>query len=888
MADGPVASTAQATDRKALWLGRAWPYLLVTLVGLWVLWPSPFGGPIRSADHVVHLARAQLWADQLAQGQLRGWTWAWFFGAPIGELYPPLSDLLVLGLRVLTLGLVSWPTAYAFAFAFAFCLQGWVLVVLARRLSLGALVGVVAASCALLDPGFTREGGFMYTVYFGVWPQALSTSLCWLALAFLVESPAQARVPVVAPRPGLAALAWGLAILAHPIALPVGALTLVAWVVFSPTREGFGEVFVRTSVAWGFALLLAAWWLLPMLEHRAWMASYGWLFAPLQKMLEWLGDGRWAQRMPPAVGYAAIAGVSLALVRGPRPLRALAVSSVGLWLLASSDVFWQLRLDRLSEGFTHIQYQRFLIAAKPGLYLLGAWVAVSPWVEHGPALLARLRRSSTPAVAGQPRFAYLSLALGLAMVVWMLRDTSRAAREHGVGEVQMHRGYGDVEIDDEDFAAALAWIEDRREQSDTFWRFSVRDSRNVHWFMDASAYTQAPLYKSGFTPGDNFVHKPESGSRDMLDVLRVRYLIRRVAHERALPKEVARFGDLHIIERALPTRSETATAGTGPLRVRLQGPGTVTARDQSPLHLRFDAVDTSPESRLVFDVAGHPGWRIEHEGAPVSWHEVPAWSRPDDPAQRATVEARRRGALRGGRAQGDTGREPILIAVAPATDGSYTIRFDPPATRGRVGAALTLLACVWLLWAWRRDASWAPAAARRLRLWHLGLAVLAVGLWAGSRWLTARSAEKNTILGWAQVGPGVTAGPLKTDMLIRPSLRVQVPSNGTREVTLAGVPCDQALSGWVAIDDDESKVTRNARAGYDVSLSSAGSAKGLAQVHVPHRAGRVALHVAPVACDGQSAGATLQLTVENPNPAARTLGLWLAPQAPSGDSEARP
>ena len=63
-----------------------WSYavaaVMATLAAAWVLWPIPRGVMPRSADHMVHMARAAQLADELAQGQLRGWSDRWFFGTP--------------------------------------------------------------------------------------------------------------------------------------------------------------------------------------------------------------------------------------------------------------------------------------------------------------------------------------------------------------------------------------------------------------------------------------------------------------------------------------------------------------------------------------------------------------------------------------------------------------------------------------------------------------------------------------------------------------------------------------------------------------------------------------------------------------------------------------
>ena len=132
------------------------------------------------------------------------------------------------------------------------------------------------------------------------------------------------------------------------------------------------------------------------------MASYGWLFASFESMATWLhDDGRWAQRMPAAVGFVALAGVVLAGAGAGRVARFVALFTLVQWLLASSDVFWQLRLDRFSEGFTHIQYQRFLIGAKPGLFLCAGLASIAP-AGVGAAALPRARNLALARVGDPP------------------------------------------------------------------------------------------------------------------------------------------------------------------------------------------------------------------------------------------------------------------------------------------------------------------------------------------------------------------------------------------------------------------------------------------------------------------------------------------------------
>jgi hypothetical protein len=152
------------------------PLVLVTTLALWLLWPVPAGRMPLSADHTVHLTRITMFAEQLGQGRLRGWDTTWFFGTPVGELYPVLGDLVVVAIHGLGLGALSWPQAYALGLTVVFTTQGWAMLRVGRALGLGPVPGLVAALWLLADAGAYREGGWLYTVAYGVWPQALATA----------------------------------------------------------------------------------------------------------------------------------------------------------------------------------------------------------------------------------------------------------------------------------------------------------------------------------------------------------------------------------------------------------------------------------------------------------------------------------------------------------------------------------------------------------------------------------------------------------------------------------------------------------------------------------------------------------------------------------------
>lgn len=894
-------------SRAAELLRRLGPAALVTALGLWLLWPVPSGVMPLSADHTVHLTRAWLYGQQLAGGHVTGWSPYWYFGFPLGELYPVLGDLVVAALRGASLGLLSWPQSYALAFTLVFLLQGWALLRCGRALGLGALPGLVAAGLALLDVGAYREGGWIYTVFYGVWPQALATSLAWLAFAELALA-ARAREDMSlatgpsGPGPktrrgahrhlAYAALAAGGALLAHPMSLPMFALGAPLWLLTvgvrgaggaaAPVRARLAAASVDLGLALGLGLGLAAWWLWPMTAHSAWMASYGWLYAPLESMLRMLARGQWTQLMAPAAGWAALLGLAGALVSRGGVLRFVALWSLLHWLLASTDLFWGLRLDRLGSGFSHLQYQRFLTAAKPGLFLLAGAAVGGLWAR------ARGLWSTSPSdmpawtwLRGHARKASAGLlaAGALALLAWTARDAWTLAQEHEVGVVQTERFPGKPELDAR-YQELLAWLARVRPPPEDPWRLAVRADRNAHWFMDAPVSTGAPLYKLGFTPGDNFVHKPESGEDAVLDRAGVRYLL---THGGPAPRDAAlveRFGPFQVHERAHPE----------PL-AHVDGAGVVAVEsaDLPAGHARLRVERAAPGDRLVVHVAGYPRWDLSFTpdgGAPetVEWIEVPVVG--EGPA--ATLAQRRAGELRGGKAHGDDGSEPTLIS-APARDGVYTLRY----VRWRwfdVAAALASLAALALtVFLYRSDrpaARLRPLARRVARPAVFAALALLLALAAGARWRRAAAREEPLASAWLAEGrvlaaSGVRPGPLKTDMLIFPAVLVDA-RRGPAEVVFPGATLGPALEGWVALDDDDAKQRRRGTWRVEFAARPEGAADftPLAEFQLAHRPDRQRLAdrvPVPEAIQGR---ADLRVRVSASGEAPPRLGFDLALEAP--------
>ncbi len=832
----PSADTLKALALK--W----WPTVVITALGLAVLWPIPLGQMPLSADHPVHLTRAWMWAQELASGNVRGWSPVWFFGTPVGELYPVLGDAIVVAFRVLSLGLLDWSTAYALGFTLVFLTQGWVLLRAGKALGWGVLPGLVAAALAIIDVGAYREGGFIYTIYYGVWPQALATSFTWLGIAELTRLPKAKDAAQVRRTIAHAAAAMGAALLAHPMSMAVLALAgpIVVFTTGVGSTARLRHSTARGMVAGALGVLLALWWVVPMFSHRAWMASYGWLWQPLDVLVPRALEGRWAQSMPPLVGHCVTGGIVLVALVGSRAARAFAVVALGLWLLSTRDIPWIFRLDLVSEGFTHLQYQRFLTAAKPGLFLMAG--ALIGGLAH---LAGRLWKLGGTAARGS---SVVAAGLVLATAVTIADQQREEFAKNPVSDIQRQRLPQMPELD-ADYRALKTWMRDTWRAREGEYRFVVRDQRNTHWFMDLPVFTEgAPIFKLGFTPGDNFVHKPERGPRDLLDRAGVRYEIYRGQRKRR--GEVARFGMLSVVERS--SWSTTALA-------ELHGEGTVEVLedDVDGGHVRVRVQGTEGPTRLLFGIAGFPRWRLEGPGGDIEWEEAPAAGFGPG----ATQAQRKDGVFRGGKVAGDDGTEPTLIA-ADVTDGEYTLTYQTrrfPDVVAGLASLLTLGFLVVVLGWPQRGGGIRRALDRTLSaLGSLGhpivwvaLALAVVGALTvkvhRGRQAEATSAVGLAIEGRAAILQHVRPGFTKTDMLIRPALVFDRRHREPAVAVFEDVSPGDALVGWAALEDDDTKRKRQGTVSLRIEARPSGD-----QVtdwvtfydrSLPHRPGHVELEL---------------------------------------------
>ncbi|MBL4685380.1 MAG: hypothetical protein JKY37_12370, partial [Nannocystaceae bacterium] len=381
--------TSQLTTHQA-WVARRGriPHALVAVFCIGLLWELIAGHPPASRDHALHLFEIHLLVDEfLPSGRVSGWTGSFNNGLPFGEAYPWFSDLWCAVPHLITFGAISQRASYAFGL-----LAVWLLAVLGvwllaaevarevcdepdatRQTDTAAIAtwsGCLAALIWLLDPGGSRQGGWNYLMFHGVWPQLLSATLwvlslplCWRAF----RRPSPRRI-------ALSALVLGGSVLAHPF----GILTLVC------SAAIWLAVLVFTPRAQALPPGRYLWWL--WTHSVATAIGFGWLAAflagsealgrspvpwdPIAKLTAELvagtlfaGHGAWA-------GPLTVLGLIFAVRRGGSIAWLTIGLGLGMLVLASQEALTVLRLDLIASSFKNLQFPRYSIAIKPLLYAL--------------------------------------------------------------------------------------------------------------------------------------------------------------------------------------------------------------------------------------------------------------------------------------------------------------------------------------------------------------------------------------------------------------------------------------------------------------------------------------------------------------------------------------
>jgi len=616
---------------------RAWvqrrprlPFALVVIAAAALLSELVRGRPPASRDHAIHMFEVHLLVDEfIPSGRLSGWTDSFNNGLPFGEAYPWFGHLWTAVPHLLTGGLVSQRTSYAWGLLAIWALAAvgvWLVAAeVAREIngerddtpSLAAWAGCLGALVWLLDPGGSRQGGWTYLMFHGVWPQLLSATLWVLGLPLVwraLKQPSPRRL-------GLAALVLGGSVLAHPFGLLTLVCSAAIWLaVLTFARQS--RPLPKGQFVW-WALMHAA----AAAIGFGWLASFlagadslgrspvpweplGTLSTDLIRGTLFSGHGAWA-------GPLAVLGLVLALRRGGVIAWMTIGLGLGMLVLGSEEAITVLRLDLLASAFKNLQFPRYAIAIKPLLFALAG---------VGGAVGSRALRSwlgpRMPHTLGQRFIAALVFA---PLVTAVVSDPGRLVTRP-MGGVESLEGSGQA-----GFEAELRDALEREQAGLAGSRLRVAYFRKgmgggMYPIMSVAAVGGA-LVLDGHVATINFEHRIARKSPEGLLGLGVTHVI----SDRALTTDADLAIAEHLVEVGVygpyTLHRLAAQDVEPPAAVEWSEPATVAVTEQTAGAWTLDAASVDSPTAVVLPFAPHPKWVATLGGEPLEISVVRRWKK---------------------------------------------------------------------------------------------------------------------------------------------------------------------------------------------------------------------------------------------------------------------
>lgn len=637
-----VLATGPALLRVAMqrpwWQARRERLPLVLVLALLVVLLGPLlaGEPPASRDHGIHYFQIRLLVEELLpSGRVWGWSPSLNHGYPYGESYPVLGYLWMAAPHLLSFGAVSLRTSYAWGLAALWMLSAgvawWLAAAVARelgRLRAGASTeareadeprsgsrptdaagwaGLVAAALWLLDPGGSRQGGWNYLMFHGVWPQLLAATL-WAASLGLtwraLERPTPRRI-------ASAALVLGASLWAHPFALLTMAASAFGFAVIvlgiPRARRWPGPWRTWALVHVGAACLGAA-WVATFFASAESMARAPVPWSPLAELSAGvlqgnLLSGQWAWSGP-----LVVIGAAVIVRRGGLRGTVLVGLAAILLVLASEDAISVLRLDLLVSGFKNLQFPRYTIPLKP------LWFALAG-VGAGRVIAWALAQRRPPTAVPWDASAWMrrgTVALLLAPLLAALAPDAGRLLARPVRAIDTLSAVGLAEPE----AALLAAL--------TAEAAALPEDRPLvvavmRVGMGGGTYPIATVADAGgrlvldsHVPTVNFKHRLRRRTRAYASLG-----VTHVIHDRPVPDDEESLAQaLERVGAYGPFTLERFTPPLGrPRRIaELRGPGEVEIIEDGAERLEVEVRGVGPRSTLVLGRAPHGRWEITLDG----------------------------------------------------------------------------------------------------------------------------------------------------------------------------------------------------------------------------------------------------------------------------------
>jgi len=581
--EGSIVARHPALARRLKHLGP--PALILLFVT--VLLPGQLAGHRPASwDHVVHYTKAVSFAHRLPALDLWGWDWSMYAGYPTEYGYPLTAEVVVTAVFGLALGTISLSHAYALAF-FGVYVFGAGAVYWTFSRWIGRTAAALTVFFYLTDYGDFFSGGWFFTVLFGVWPVFLSLAV---GLLFLERLVALAQGGDDAPRwPALSGL-LGVTLLSHPMQLVLVPLLLVALGLHMTlsadlrNRPAFRRVLRGVGLALPWAFSLAAFWYVPFLVNAAYTQDRGSPGIGPLDLASGLATGHLFAKMVPVAAWAGLAGaIAVWFTRGPARLIGV-VCGVGLAAMTSIPRGIVLALTGFDLN-QKLEFPRIAMLVKPFWFAAASWmlVAVARYVH---------RKTGRLGLA-------LFLLAGAGAAVWNHRlftimEFPYPMIERTAPELDRMREVG-------------RWLDARADETEAPFR-AGHSTVEDHDLVELGTMTRVPLLKFSYTPAVNFLSNLLPVTREIVDVVGMRYLV--VPQPVEDPEFVLRARiDPYLIY-------ENPSWHPSPVGV-LSGEGAISGVKLGPRAVAFDAAPGAAGRALI--AAGYfPNWEATRDGRPVA------------------------------------------------------------------------------------------------------------------------------------------------------------------------------------------------------------------------------------------------------------------------------
>jgi hypothetical protein len=576
------------------------PYLAVAIGVLISLGPVAFGSMPVSQDHSNHyFATHILTHEMIASGRFFGWTDSIGTGYPFGDLYHTPSYVVTGLVHLLSFGLVDLQVSYAMGITFAWLLPALAVTAWARRIA-GPFGATIAGLVFALDMGGDREGGWIYSMFHGVWAQHLATGV-WLlgllALWRLTEKQTTRRLAV-------AVLVSGLCLWIHPMnaltLLGAGALLFVLQLLMRP-RKGTPDkpqAVIILVPALFFAGLIGLAWIGRMMLASDLVYAYQSYWQPLDYLMGLMYKGSFFSNQVVFVGVLAVIGIVHLIWQGGRfrtftlLLTALLVLTGSMLLIVETD------LGLAGGKIGLIQYRRFSLVAKPLWYAM----AGAGFSAIGHSLYAKIRaraRSTMPI--------RILTALFFAPFVLSIINASPEFTRSPIGQPLTLERTGDKKN-----LKAIQSILNKEKK-----RCQPGLCKAVYWenHGHGGLYPVISMADTGFAwqptlslPANNFTWLNPTKDIDTMARLGVSVIISKWKQQHPRLEEIGRFGR-HTIYRL----GDVSTK-----QVEIQGPGEVVITTWEPERRIVRLTGTTAETRLVFLMPPYKKWKAYQSKTPLT------------------------------------------------------------------------------------------------------------------------------------------------------------------------------------------------------------------------------------------------------------------------------